>query len=343
MEQLKKLCDAVGPSGFESEVRELIRSIVEPYADSVDVDKVGNLYVFKKGAEQANNLVLSAHMDEVGVMVTSIGEDGELLFETLGGIDVSVMTGRRVLVGKNRVPGIISAKAIHMQSADERRRFTPRDKMYIQLGTLSREETEKLVEVGDVGTFVPNFEPFGEGFVKSKALDDRMGCAALMQIIIDGDLKYDTWFAFVTREEIGCRGSAAAAYKLRPDIAITAEATTASDIFGVPEASAVCHCGSGPAVSFADTGTVYDISLYSTILDTAKSNGIPCQPKAAVAGGNDASSYQRSAEPCYAAAVSVPTRYIHSACSVASIEDYNNTVKLLRAIAQEETIRKMRG
>lgn len=204
---LEKYCAAFAPSGQEDELREMIASDVAPYADELRTDRSGSLIAFKKGRKRrAEKLLFSAHMDEVGFMVTHISEEGFAYFGTIGGIDPRVTAGKRVLLGDKRLPGVIAAKAIHMQKPEERGVPAPIEEMFIDIGALSEENTKSLVSVGDCAVFAPNFETFGDGFIKSKAIDDRFGCALLVRLL-QSDLEYDAYFAFCTAEEVGCRGA----------------------------------------------------------------------------------------------------------------------------------------
>lgn len=336
---IEKLCNAFGPSGSEDEVCEIIKNEIEPYADKVWVDRMGNLYAFKDGKKKGKSLVVSAHMDEVGFMISHICDEGTIYFDTLGGIDPSVISGKRIIIGEKRIPAVVSSKAIHMQTPEERKKILPIDKMHIDIGAADKDEAASLVSVGDVAVFAPNYEMIGDGFIKSKAIDDRLGCAALIDVLKSG-VDYPTYFAFVTREEIGCRGASAAGYTLRTDLAVIVECTTASDIYGTKPHEKVCCLGSGPAVSFMDRTTVYDTKLFRKVCDTADSEKLKYQIKSLVAGGNDSSAYQRAAAGTKTITVSVPTRYIHSAASVAKLTDYEDTVKLIQTIINSDDIRK---
>lgn len=208
----------------------LIAADVAPYADELRTDRSGNLIAFKKGRKpRTEKLLFSAHMDEVGFMVTHISEDGFAYFGTIGGIDPRVVAGKRVVLGDKRLPGVIAAKAIHMQKPEERGVPAPVDEMFIDIGCISEENTKALVSVGDCAVFAPNYEAFGDGFIKSKAIDDRFGCAVLVKLL-QSELEYDTYFAFCTAEEVGCRGAATVGQAIGAGTVIVLEATTAGDI-----------------------------------------------------------------------------------------------------------------
>ena len=266
-------------------------------------------------------------------MVTHISEDGFAYFGTIGGIDPRVVAGKRVVLGDKRLPGVIAAKAIHMQKSEERGVPAPVDEMFIDIGCISEENTKALVSVGDCAVFAPNYEAFGDGFIKSKAIDDRFGCAVLVKLL-QSELEYDTHFAFCTAEEVGCRGAATVGQAIGAGTVIVLEATTAGDIPGAPKSRVACRVGAGAVVSFMDGGTVYPRELIELAMATAGEKGIRAQLKELVAGGNDASAYQRAAAGARVLALSAPVRYIHSACSVAKIDDLEQVYALANALAE---------
>lgn len=331
---LEKYCAAFAPSGQEDELREMIASDVAPYADELRTDRSGSLIAFKKGRKRrAEKLLFSAHMDEVGFMVTHISEEGFAYFGTIGGIDPRVTAGKRVLLGDKRLPGVIAAKAIHMQKPEERGVPAPIEEMFIDIGALSEENTKSLVSVGDCAVFAPNFETFGDGFIKSKAIDDRFGCALLVRLL-QSDLEYDAYFAFCTAEEVGCRGAMTVAQAVGADTVVVLEATTAGDIPGAPKSRVACRVGGGAVVSFMDGGTIYPRGLVDAVMRLAEEKGIRAQLKELVAGGNDASAYQRAAAGARVLELSAPVRYIHSACSVAKYDDLEQVFALASALAE---------
>lgn len=334
-ELFKRLCNAFGPSSMEDEVRNIIIDEIKPYATSYRVDKTGNLIVFKKGKkERQSKLLFSAHMDEVGFMVRHIDEDGFIYFGTVGGLDRRVISGKRVVIGENRIPGVISGKAIHIQKPEERGIVPPVEKLFIDIGSISREDTLKYVKIGDLAVFEPNFERFGENKIKSKAIDDRFGCYMLCEMIKQ-ELEYDTYFAFVIMEEEGCRGAMNVAFSEKADQVVVVEGTTAGDIHGSPDSGKACELGKGAVISFMDNGTVYSPEVLKKLISLCEGNNINYQIKNLVAGGNDASAYQRTYYPARVAAVSAPVRYIHSATSVADERDFEEIQKLLMLIASE--------
>ena len=319
MNELKELCVINGASGDESRVREYILSRIS--ADEIIVDNLGNLIVFKKGKKHAKNKIMfSAHMDEVGFMITHISEDGFLSFGEVGGINPSVVLGRGVRL-ESGASGVIGTKAVHRQTAEERKSFPAISELYIDIGAKNRDEAERFAPLGSYAYFDDDFFTFGDGFVKGKAIDDRAGCLIMMNMI-NGEPEYDAWYAFTVQEEVGTRGAAAAAFSVAPDIAFVLESTTACDIAGVSGAKKVCELGKGAVVSYMDNGAIYDRELYSLALKTALDNEIPVQTKTLIAGGNDSRSIHISRGGVRTCAISVPCRYLHSPSCVIKECDY---------------------
>ncbi len=334
-EILKTLCDEYGISGNESTVASRIIGMIEDYADSYYVDNLGSVIAFKKGARTpAKKILIDAHTDEVGMIVTGFAADGGLCFTTVGGVDARVILGRRVLVGEDRIPGVIGTKAIHMQSEEERKTAVPVDKLYIDIGCSSKEEAQALVDYGDEVCFPAGFGTFGNGYLKGKAIDDRFGCAVMVELI-RSELPCDCWFSFSVQEEVGCRGAAASAFAVAPDYAIVLETTTAADLAGVSEPKSVCTLGKGAVVGFMDRGTVYPRDLYKLCHQLGAEKGIPVQTKTMVAGGNDARSIHQAAGGIKTIAVSAPSRYLHSPFCVVKESDLTAVRDLTRALIEK--------
>ncbi|MBQ8339073.1 MAG: M42 family metallopeptidase [Clostridia bacterium] len=325
---IKKLATAFGPSGCEGAVEALIREELQGTSAVLSTDKMGNLTARLAGPEGAPRIMLSAHMDEVGFMVTEIEESGLVRFACVGGIDPRVMCGRFVKMGneEKQVPGVLTAKGIHFMDRDERKKMPSADQMYIDVGTTSREETEKLLSLGDFGTFDTEFMQFGENgaYVASKALDDRMGCAILIEVLrtlSDKHLPLDLYFCFTVREEIGLSGAGVTANRIAPHAAIILETTAIADIEDVPPARRVADVGRGGVLSLADRSTIYDRDFVQFALKTGAEHGIPVQVKRYVSGGNDAGHIQRTGAGVRCIALSAATRYLHAPISVAALSD----------------------
>lgn len=329
---LKELCLLNGTSGREENVRNYIIDKIKGKCE-YSVDALGSIIAFKKGRKLPSKKVLiAAHMDEVGFIITDITDDGYLCFAPVGGIDSSVVLGRHVDI--NGINGIIGAKAVHLLTDEEKKTEPSMSKLVIDIGATDKSQAEKYVNLGDCAYFSCDFCEFGNGFIKSKALDDRIGCMLMIELI-NSNLEYDTYFAFNVQEEVGLRGSGCSAYSIKPDIAIVLEATTAADIDGVTGGDKCCVLGNGPVVSFMDGRTIYDKSIYDLAFKIAKENDIKIQTKTKIAGGNDAGAIQQSAFGCRVAAVSLSCRYIHSGASVVNIGDIEETRRFLPLLISE--------
>ena len=335
LDTVKTLCMLSGVSGAENEVRDYLLERVLPLADEIQTDAMGNLMVFKRGARRPKQkLMLCAHMDEVGIIITGIEDNGYLRFDFVGGVDRRVVLGKRVFIGKERVPGVIDVKAIHLVSKEEQKNVPPTDSLYVDIGAFSAEDAKKQVELGDRGVFEDSVIEFGDGFLKAKAIDDRFGCALMLKLL-EEELPCDTWFTFTVQEEVGCRGVHGAAFRLAPEIALVLEGTTAADLPMVEDNKKICCLGKGPVLTFMDKGTIYDPELRAVLLRLAEENSIPWQTKQMIAGGTDASVVQRTREGVRTVIIAAAVRNIHSPASVASIEDMENALKLARLFMQE--------
>ena len=332
-EILEKLCNLDGTSGDEKAVRDFIIGEIKDYCE-YRIDNLGNIIAFKKGKNKsAKKLMIDAHMDEVGLIITSVTSEGFLKFKTVGGIDVSALMFRNVMIN-GKLNGVISGKPVHLASSEERKKLPKEESLYIDIGADSKEEAEKLVSIGDSVHFKSDYVEFGNNKIKAKAIDDRFGCAIMLKML-QQELEYDTYFAFLVQEEVGCRGAGPAVWRVRPDYAIVLEATTASDIAFVDDENTVCRQGEGAVVSFMDRSTVYDMELFKGAFEIAKEKGIKIQPKTTVAGGNDAGTIHKSCEGVRTIAVSLPCRYIHSGTCVADKRDMNACYDLAKALVEE--------
>ncbi len=328
---LKELCSLHGVSGREQNVREYIIEKIKDNAE-IRVDALGNIIAFKKGKKRAVKTVMAdAHMDEVGFIITDVTSDGFLRFQTVGGIETPVIMSRRVVINGD-VLGVMCSKPIHLLGGDEKKKLPSKDSLYIDIGAKDKTEALKAVSLGDVAVFEDEFIEMGELFV-SKALDDRVGCAVLIDLI-NSEAEYDFYATFSVLEEVGA-GAKTAAFAVKPDFAFVLEATTAADIRGVDEENTVCNVNNGVVVSFMDRGTVYDRPLYDEVLKTAKEKGITCQVKRAVTGGNNAAGIHQTGEGARTSALSIPCRYIHSASCTASIKDIISQRDLAKAMIEK--------
>lgn len=314
-DNLKKLAGLNGISGREDEVADFIRSQLDKAGGDYKTDALGNIIATVKGARRSQQkIMLSAHMDEVGLICTDITEDGYLRIAPVGGIDPRVVISRQVTV--NGLTGVIGTKAVHMQTSEERENSVLFDDMLVDIGAKSFEDAAAHVSPGDSIYFKSEYAEYGDGVITAKALDDRIGCAVLLELLKD-EPPCDITLLFAVQEEVGLRGATAAANSVRPDIALVIEATTAADIKGVEEHKQVCRLGDGAVVGFMDKSTIYNKQLYELAFKAAGRENILCQTKTMIAGGNDAGAIHKAAGGVKTLAVSVPSRYIHSpSCTV---------------------------
>lgn len=319
-----------GISSREDDVRSyIIDKIKDEKSCSFIVDNLGNLIVEKKGkSAPLNKIMIDAHMDEVGLIVSYITSDGFLKIHNVGGINEKVLLGRTVKV--NNLTGVIGIKPVHLLSKEKSKDIPEMEDLCIDIGAASREEAEKYVSLGDSVSFASEYTEFGKDneFIKAKALDDRLGCAIMLDLLLS-EMEYDVTFTFTVQEEVGCRGAITATNRVKPDYAIALECTTASDISGFDGEKKVCSLSGGAVVSFMDRSTVYPRDLYRKAMAVVKEKNIKAQTKTMVAGGNNAGQIHKSADGVKCLAVSVPCRYLHSPSCVIKKSDVEEVKKLV--------------
>jgi len=333
LEILKKLTSLDGVSGDEGAVRDYIISLVRDHVDDYYVDNMGNLITYKKGSGSGLKVMLDAHMDEVGLMVTKINSDGLLKFQTIGGIESRVLVGKRVRVGEKGVPGVIGFKPIHLQSKNERSGAVDKKNLTIDIGAKDKEQAEGMVEIGDRVAFEYDPVEFGDNKLMAKALDDRVGCAVLIELL-KHDYECDIYGCFTVQEEVGLKGAKTAAFQVNPDIAIVLEGTTCYDVPDTKEHSMSTICGKGPALTIMDRSVITDRELVTHIVKVAEKNGIPYQFKKTISGGTNAGRIQVSGTGVKVAVIAVPCRYIHTPVSVMDISDFENMLKLAKKVLE---------
>ena len=339
IELLEARTSAFGPTGCEDAVADLIVSQIDDLGADISRDRLHNVIAKMSFGEPKKKIMLSAHMDEVGFMVTEVAEGSYLKVTNVGGISGAVLSGRHVVVGDecSQINGVIASKAIHQKEKEERENAPKISSLFIDIGAKDADEAKKYVDVGSFGTFAPNFKRFGkdEKLLASKALDDRFGCAILIEIMrrlhkeSPANLPLELYFCFTTREEVGISGATVAANAIRPDYAVVLETTAVADIPDTPDSSKVAKLGEGGAISLMDRSTIYDKELIELMLDVAKENGIKAQVKKYVSGGNDAGHIHKSTTGVRTLALSAPTRYLHSPNCVACLDDYDAMLDLL--------------
>jgi len=339
LEILEQLSNAYGPPGYEDEVRTLVVRFLSEISDEVKVDKMGNVIAIKKGKEEYPKILLAAHMDEVGFIVTHIDDDGFLRFTPLGGLLPHVLSGQQVTIisDNKKVPGYIGIKPPHLMSEEERKKPIEIDNMFIDVGAQSAEEAHKMgIHIGSVGTFSTKFKKLTSKKVLGKAFDDRAGLTAIIQTFYNlKDSDYNIVAVATVQEEVGLRGAKVAAWQTNVDYAIVLEGTTAAD---TPESNthkrSTVQC-KGPAITVADKSIIVPAYIVRTLTEIAEKYNIPYQFKQTISGGTDAGAIHLTKEGIPAGVISIPCRYIHSAASILCIDDLKNTIKLVEAFIKE--------
>ncbi len=331
MKYLSELVKFRGVSGDENEVRNYLIEQCKKLASNVSVDSLGNVIAIKKGVKYPEKVVMCcAHMDEIGLIINSIDKSGTLRFAAVGGMDIRVLVSKRVLVGKKRIPGVIGIKAIHLLERADMEKPPKISDLYIDIGAKSDEDAKKHISKGDTCIFSGEMTEFGDGFVKSRALDDRVGCAAVLNAL-EHEYPVTVAAVFSVQEEVGLRGATVASYSIDPDCAIVLEGTTCADMHDVKEHLKVTKVGEGCAISIMDRSTIPHRGLRDFITSTADKNEIKWQYRSHTFGGTDAGAIQLAREGIPVAHISTPCRYIHSPASVMKKSDFASQEELLIA------------
>ncbi|UII32905.1 M42 family metallopeptidase [Fulvivirga ulvae] len=329
---LKKICEAPGVPGYESRIRNLVLEEIEPLVDAVEVDNMGNVIAFKKGASSEKRAMVAAHMDEIGFIVTHIDDQGFVRFTTLGGFDPKTLTAQRVIIhGKSDVMGVMGTKPVHVMSAEEKTKMPKIQDFYIDLG-MSKSEVEKVISVGNPITRERELIEMGE-CVNCKSIDNRVSVFVLIETLRSiKKLPYDTYGVFTVQEEVGIRGANVAAHTLDPDFGFGLDTTIAYDLPGAQAHEKVTSLGHGAAIKIMDAMTICDYRMVDYMKDIAEKFMIKWQPELLTAGGTDTAGIQRMGKRgAISGAVSIPTRHLHQVIEMAHKEDIEGSIKLLKA------------
>jgi endoglucanase len=328
---LKRLTEAVGVSGFENEVRILIRDQIQDYADDIQIDALGNLLVTKNGTGDSSlRVMIDAHMDEVGLMITEIDRNGTFKFATVGGIDDRSLLGKVVQIGSKKITGVIGARPIHLLKRGQHNRVVKLESMRIDIGAKNKDNATSKVKPGDLATFVTGYLEVGDVAI-GKAFDNRTGCAALIELLEKDRYPFDLVAAFTVQEEVGLRGAQVAAYAVKPDLALVLECTPAYDLPNNRDVSPNVSLGSGPSIYVMDSYTIQDPRLVSHITHSADTEGIPFQLRRPGGGGTNTGAIQRATVGTPAATIATPCRYPHNPVSMINLSDFANVIKLTDA------------
>ncbi len=345
---LRELSEAVGVSGKEEAVRGVILKAIEGHATDIQIDPMGSITAVKKGTGRNRlRVMLAAHMDEVGFMVTGYDSDGLIHFTNVGGIDDRILPGLRVKLGDSLIPGVIIWAPIHKTHGQNN--TAKINSLRIDIGATSKDDASGKVKRGDRVAFDSRYMEVGEKVLRGKAFDDRAGCSLLVDILQGGPYPVDVLAAFTVQEEIGLRGARVAAQKFNPDAAMALEGTTAHDVpnpMAEPddeeEPNPACRLGAGPVLTVMDQSIIAEPHLLWFLRQTAETNGIPYQLKTLLGGGTDAGAIHMANAGAPAAVISVPCRYIHSPSAYLNREDYENTLRLVQAALNGLTAKVLR-
>ena len=322
---LKKLTQIYGPSGNEEEIREFITSEIKDLVDELITDAMGNLIAHKKG--NGKKLMFAAHMDEIGIIVTFIDKDGFLRFSNIGGISQYYALFQKVIF-KNGTVGVVG-----YEEKVEDMKDLKIEKMYIDIGAKSKEEAEKLVDIGDAACFMGEFHIHANK-VSSKALDNRLGCYMLIETIKRVKASpNDLYFVFTVQEELGLRGAKTSAYSVSPDYAIAIDVTDTGDTPGSKPMA--LKLGKGPAIKVKDNSVIVHPVIKNMMVETAKTLNIPYQMEVLERGGTDSGAIHLTKGGIPSGVLSIATRYIHSPAEMVDMDDVRNGMELLKAIAEK--------
>ena len=336
-ELLGKICETPGASGFEQRVRELVIDELKGLVDEVQVDNLGNVYAIKRGKE-SKKVMIGAHMDEIGFIVTHIDDKGFIRFHTLGGFDPKTLTAQRVIIhGKKDIIGVMASKPIHVMTADERNKVAQLSDYFIDTG-LTPEEVKELVQVGNPVTREREFIEMGN-CVNGKSLDNRLAVFILIETLkaLKGkEVPYDIYGVFTVQEEVGIRGANVSALRVQPDFGFGLDTTIAFDLPGAADHEMITKLGEGTAIKIMDASTICDYRMVDYMKKTADKHNIKWQPEILTAGGTDTAGIQRMVEGgSIAGAVSIPTRHLHQVIEMANKDDIQGSIDLLVACVSE--------
>lgn len=335
-ETLFTLSNVTGTSGDEIRVRQALRPLLEGHVDELRVDAMGNLVTLKRGVgTQPLRVLVTAHMDEVGLMAVGHTSEGCLRVDTVGGIDARLLPGLEVRVGQDGIPGVLGLKAIHRAKKGEDQ-VTPVESLVVDIGANGKDEAARLAPVGTRATFATQARQMGE-LVAGKAFDDRAGCAILTQLLQGAPFPCDVYGVFTVQEEVGLRGARVAGFTVEPDMALILEGTIADDLPKDDDVSPTSQLGQGPVITVMDRSYIAAPHLVRYMVETAEALGLPYQFKQPGIGGTDAGTihFAKGGVPCITLAV--PCRYIHSPISLLDPHDLEQTLALARAALERLT------
>jgi len=333
---LKNICETPGAPGFENKVRNLVFKEIENCVDDINIDNMGNVIALKKGKDDTKSVMIAAHMDEIGFIVTHINDKGFLKFHPLGGFDPKTLTSQRVIVhGKKNLVGVMGSKPIHVMTTEEKNRVPKIQDYYIDLG-LEKSEVDKIVKVGDPVTRERGLIEMGD-CVNCKSLDNRISVFVLIEALKKIKTPdFNTYAVFTVQEEVGIRGAQVATQKIKPDFGFGLDTTIAYDVPGAAEHEKITSLGKGVAIKIMDASAICDTRMVQFMRKTANAHNIQWQNEILTAGGTDTASIQRMTPGgSIAGAFSIPTRHIHQVIEMVHKKDVQNCIDLLSCCLEE--------
>ncbi|MBZ2166862.1 M42 family metallopeptidase [Methanobacterium spitsbergense] len=334
---LEKLSNAPGISGFEEEIRKIIFNELDGLVDEIKIDDMRNLIAVKNGDPNGKKIMLAAHMDEIGLMVRYIDSKGFVKFSKIGGINDQMLLNQDVYIqtSDGDVNGVIGSKPPHKMKKSEKDKVVKYDKMFIDIGASNKEEALKMVQIGDPIIIKQNFQDLGNSLVKGKALDNRAGCAVLVEVLKRAKSSATIYGVGTVQEEVGLKGAKTSAFRINPDMAFALDVTIAGDHPGIKNEEAPSKLGEGPTIVLADQsgdGIITPPKIKELLITVAEKENIPFQLEVSEGGTTDGTAIHLTRQGIPTGVISPPSRYIHTPVSVVNMEDMENTVKLIVAV-----------
>ncbi|MEC8610809.1 MAG: M42 family metallopeptidase [Bacteroidota bacterium] len=326
---LAEICQAPGAPGYEQRIREIVIREVTPLVDDLKIDNMGNITALKNGNKE-KKVMIGAHMDEIGFIVTHIDDNGFLRFHTLGGFDPKTLTAQRVVVhGSKDLVGVMGSKPIHVMTPEERNKAPKTTDFFIDMG-MTKEEVEKHVQVGNPITRERKLIEMGN-CVNCKSIDNRVSVFILIEMLREIENNpYDIYAVFTVQEEVGIRGANVATQSVQPDFGFGLDTTIAYDVPGASPHEKITELGKGAAIKVMDSSTICDYRMVNYMKEVANNHSIPYQLEILTGGGTDTAGIQRfTPGGSIAGAVSIPTRHIHQVIEMADKTDIRNAIDLL--------------
>jgi len=326
-ELLKILSETNGVSGNEHLIRDVIIDAIKNDVDNITVDSMGNIIAYKKGRDSSKKIAVTANIDEPGFILSDITDKGYLKFKAVGNIDPRKIISKKVIVGEDKVKGIIGMKAIHLQTKSERENVVAVSKLFIDIGAKNKTSAEKRVKKGDYITFDTDFDKIGDN-VKGKALDRSGVCHSLINAL-KGEFPYDVYALFLVQHEVGARGAKIASHRVNPDVVLTVSSADTTDMYGCDEVNSGANLGDGVVINYADKTVIADKKLTDYMAECAKEAEIKHQIKVLKSDSSDSGAMQISGDgtPCLNAVL--PCRYSHSPVSLMSLADIDSMTQYI--------------